>query len=245
MTASAPAPRDLVGDLVIANRVLARLGVVDAYGHVSVRDPRDAGRYLISRSLAPELVEEDDVVVLDLDSAPTGSESRALYSERFIHGELYRARADVVAIVHHHSPTAVAFGVSPTSLRAVYHMAGFLGDGIPNFDIRRAADAVDMLVRTPELGRALAQTVGGAPAALMRGHGAVVVGGSIAQVVGRSLYLEVNARIQADAIQLGATRPLDGDDSRLMMRTPGDYERAWELWKRQTVASRATERKRR
>lgn len=224
---------DLVRDLVVANRVLARLGVLDAYGHVSVRDPRDAGRYLISRSLAPELVAENDIVVLDLDSAPSGGERRPLYSERFIHGELYRARPDVRAIVHHHASTTVAFGVAETPLRAVYHMGAFLGDGVPVFDIRDAAGPTDMLVRTPQLGRALAASVGAAPAALMRGHGAVVVGASLAQAVGRSRYMEINARIQVDAIRLGGVaRPLDPEEVRRATQTLGEYERAWDLWKR-------------
>jgi len=218
---------------VVANRVLARLGVLDAYGHVSVRDPRDAGRYLISRSLAPELVTENDIVVLDLDSAPSPGERRLLYAERFIHGELYRARPDVNAIVHHHAPTAVAFGVTETPLRAVYHMAAFLGDGLPLFDIRDLAGPTDMLVRTPEQARALAGSVGPGPAALMRGHGAVVVAASLAQVVGRSHYMEVNARIQVDAIRLGGVaRPLDPEEVRLAAANLGAYDRAWDLWKR-------------
>ena len=218
----------------MANRVLARLGVLDAYGHVSVRDPRDAGRYLISRSLAPALVVENDIVVLNLDSAPAAGERRPLYSERFIHGELYRVRPDVNAIVHHHAPTAVAFGVAETPLQAVYHMAAFLGDGLPVWDIRDLAGPTDMLVRTAEQGRALAASVGPGPAALMRGHGAVVVGASLAQVVGRSHYMEVNARIQVDAIRLGGVaRPLDPEEVRLATRNLGEYDRAWDLWKQQ------------
>jgi len=225
---------ELVRDLVTANHVLARLGVVDAYGHVSVRDPHDASRYFISRSLAPELVEDTDVVVLDLDSAPDTGEERALYAERFIHGELYRARPDVQAVVHHHAPMAVAFGVTDVPLRAVYHMAAFLGERVPVFEIRdAAAGAGDMLVRTPDLARALARTVGAAPAALMRGHGAVVTGTSLAQAVGRSVYMELNARIQVETAQIGgAARVLDAGEIAEMTRTLGDYERAWELWKK-------------
>jgi ribulose-5-phosphate 4-epimerase/fuculose-1-phosphate aldolase len=226
---------DLMRDLAAAYRLLALHGVVDAYGHVSVRDPRDAGRYLISQSLAPALVEPDDIVVLDLDSEPVTKETRSLYSERFIHGEIYRSRPDVGAVVHHHAPTTVAFGISEAPLRAVYHMSAFLGDGLPNFDILTAAGAAtDMLVRTPALGRALAETVGAAPAALMRGHGAVVAGATLAQVVSRSFYMELNARIQLDAIRLGtAVRYLDPDEARLAAKNQGNYDRAWNLWKRE------------
>jgi HCOMODA/2-hydroxy-3-carboxy-muconic semialdehyde decarboxylase len=231
----------LVRDVVVANRILARFGIVDAYGHVSVRDPRDSGRYLISRSLAPESVEEDDIVALDLDSAPRRTERRLLYAERFIHGELYRARPDVQAVVHHHSPTTVAFGVTGTPLRAIFHMSGFLGDGPPTFEIRDAAGtATDMLIRTPALARALARTVGPAAAALMRGHGAVVAGRSLPQVVARSVYMELNARIQLDALRLGgAVRYLDPDEARLTVAMHGDYPRAWEAWKRMVVSARA------
>jgi ribulose-5-phosphate 4-epimerase/fuculose-1-phosphate aldolase len=233
----------LVRDVVIANRVLARFGIVDAFGHVSVRDPRDPGRYLISRSLAPESVEDDDVVLLDLDSAPSRTERRLLYAERFIHGEIYRSRPDVQAVVHHHSPTTVAFGVTGTPLRAIFHMAPFLGDGLPVYEIREAAaKATDMLVRSPELARALARTVGEGPAALMRGHGAVVVGRSLSQVVARSVYMEVNARIQLDAIRLGGpVRYLDPEESDLAAAMHGDYPRAWELWK-QAVSVRGAPR---
>jgi len=243
MTAAARRPRrsgggksdDLVKELAATYRLLARHGIVDAYGHVSVRDPRDAGRYLISRSRAPLLIEPADIVVLDLDSEPVKRDARPLYSERFIHGELYRARPDIGAVVHHHAPATVTFSISEAPFRAVYHMSAFIGDGVPNFDIYTAAGAAtDMLVRTPALGRVLAQTVGGAPAALMRGHGAVVAGESLAQVVSRSFYMELNARIQLDAIRLGATvHYLHPEEARLATRNLGGYERAWELWKRE------------
>ena len=234
----------LVRDVVVANRILARFGIVDSYGHVSVRDPADAGRYLISRSLAPESVEADDIVVLDLDSAPRRTERRLLYAERFIHGELYRARPDVQAVVHHHAPSTIAFGVTGTPLRAIFHMSGFLGAGLPTFEIREAAGkATDMLVRTPELARALARTVGAAPGALMRGHGAVVAGSSLSQVVARSIYMELNARIQRDALGLGGpVRYLDPEEAQLTVDMHGDYPRAWEAWKTAATAPRSRRR---
>ncbi len=231
----------LVEDLVAANRVLAAEGVLDGYGHVSVRHDRDPGRYLLSRARAPELVEADDVMEHDLDSEPADPRGRAPYTERFIHGEIYRARADVGAVVHHHSPSVIPFGASTAPLRPLYHMSAFLGargGGVPVFDIRRAAGrATDMLVRDAALGRALAATLGGRAAALMRGHGAVVVGASLAQAVGRSIYLELNARLQLQAIQLGGpVTYLDPEEARLATATLADYGRAWELWKRKAAA---------
>ena len=234
---AAPDPR-LVADLVAANRILAAEGVVDGYGHVSVRDDRDPGRFLLARARAPELVVAEDVMELDLDSRPVGDDGRPLYLERFIHGELYRARPDVRAVVHHHSPSVIPFAAATTPLRPLYHMSAFVGAGVPVFEIRRAAGrATDMLVRDPALGRALAATVGGHPAALMRGHGAVVVGRSLSQAVARSVYLELNARLQLQALALGGpVSYLDAEEARLVTEMMGDYERSWELWKRRALA---------
>jgi ribulose-5-phosphate 4-epimerase/fuculose-1-phosphate aldolase len=164
-----PADPKLIEDLVAANRILADQGVVDGYGHVSVRHPADPQRYLMSRSIAPEMVTASDVMEYDLDSNPVDARGRASYLERFIHGEIYRARPDVTAVVHNHSPSVIPFGVSTAPLRPLYHMSAFLGGGVPVFDIKTAAgQATDMLVRTPALGRALAQTLGPRPVALMR-----------------------------------------------------------------------------
>lgn len=226
---------DVVDDLVAANRVLARYGIVDGYGHVSVRDPRDPARYLIAWGRAPLLVEDADIVTLDLDSQPVRPESRPLYSERFIHGELYRARPDVHAVVHHHAPSVIPFGVTGVPLRPLYHMSAFVGETIPVFEIRDASvEPTDMLVRNPALAKALARTVGSTAAALMRGHGAVVVGATLGQAIGRCVYLELNARMQLDALRLGGEiRYLDPDEVRLAMKNAGGYERSWELWKRE------------
>jgi ribulose-5-phosphate 4-epimerase/fuculose-1-phosphate aldolase len=226
----------LSDDLVAANRILAELGVLDGYGHVSVREDRDPERYLLARARAPELVSAEDLVEHDLDSQPLAPESRPLYTERFIHGEIYRVRPDVRAIVHHHAPSVIPFGVGSVPLRPLYHMSAFIGDGVPVFDIREAGGLTDMLVRTPALARALAATLAGRPAALMRGHGAVVVGGSLSQAIGRSVYLEVNARLQLQAILLGgAVTYLDPEEARRAMATLGGYERAWELWRRKAL----------
>jgi len=227
----------LVEDLVAANHVLVQEGVLDAYGHVSARHPARAGQYLMSRSLAPQLVTAADVLEHDLDGAAPGHPGAVLYLERFIHGEIYRARPDVGAIVHMHAPSIIPFGAAGEPLRPIYHMSAFLSGGVPVFDIRAAAGETDMLVRTPALGRALAQALGARPVALMRGHGAVVVGPDLPHAVFRSVYTEVNARLQAQAMALGReVKYLDAEEARRAEAAlDGTLGRPWELWKRKAA----------
>jgi len=237
-TVGSPDPR-LVEDLVAANRILADQNVLDGYGHVSARHDRDPSRYLMSRSLAPELVTAGDVLEYDLDSNPVDARDRASYLERFIHGEIYKARPDVQAIVHNHSQSVIPFGVTGVPLRPLYHMSAFLWEGVPVFDIRQAAGGPsDMLVRTTALGRALAGTLGSRTAALMRGHGAVVVGPSLPQAVFRSVYLEMNARLQAQAMALGGpVTYLDPEEAKQAAGSVGStVPRPWELWKKKALA---------
>src|SRR5438128_11603669 len=168
-SAGPPDPK-LVEDLVAANRILVDQGVLDGYGHVSARHDRDPTRYLMSRSIAPELVTAADIMEYDLDSDPVDARGRGSYLERFVHGELYKARPDVKAVVHSHSPSVIPFGVTSVPLRPIFHLSSFLGAGAPVFEIREAGGpATDMLIRTPELGAALSRTHGAAPVALMRG----------------------------------------------------------------------------
>ena len=224
-----------IGDVVAANHILADQGVVDGFGHVSIRDPSDPNKFLMARSMAPELVTAADVLVHDLDGNTPAPTNVKLYLERFIHGEIYRARPDVNAIVHCHSPSLIPFGVTSVALHPLYHMSAFLGPGVPVFEIRKAAGgSTDMLVRTPELGRALAQTLGTHPAALMRGHGAVIVGRDVQQAVFRSVYTELNARLQSQAMALGTKVVyLDADEAKKAEETNnGNVGRAWELWLR-------------
>ena len=229
-----PADPSLIEDLVAANRILADQGVLDGYGHVSARHGHDSNRYLLSRSLAPELVTADDVTEYDLDSNPLDAQSRVPYVERFIHGEIYKARAEVKAIVHNHAPSVIPFGVSTVPLRPLYHMAAFLWEGVPVFEIRDVAGMTDLLVRNPVLGRALAQSLGNKAAALMRGHGAVVVGSSLPEVVGRSIYMQMNAKLQAQAVAFGGPITyLDPEEARKVDLS--GYQRAWELWKRKAM----------
>jgi len=229
-----PVDRNLVEDLVAANRILASRGILDGFGHVSVRQAERPDRFLMARSMAPALVTADDIVEHDLDGRAVAS-GISTYLERFIHCEIYRARPDVHAIVHSHSPALIAFGVvESTPLRAVCHTAAFLGTSTPVFEIREAAGpATDMLIRSPELGRALTQSLGSSPLVLMRGHGSTVVGANLPQVVYRAIYAELNARLQSEAMRSGAVTYLTEDEARLAAETnDGAIGRSWELWRR-------------
>jgi len=234
-----------IEDLVCAYRILAEHGVIDGYGHVSVRSDRDPGRYLLARSLAPELVTEADIMEYDLDSTPVDQRGRDMYRERFIHGEIYKARPGVIAVVHNHSPSVIPFGVTTAALRPIFHMAAFVGEGVPTFEIRDAERGTDLLVKTPYLGQALARTLGEHPAALMRGHGAVVVGENLPRAVGRSIYLEICARLQMQAMSIagpgGTVTFLD--DAEVAASSPvQDYGRAWHLWRSKALARIRAER---
>lgn len=233
-SAGAPDPK-LIEDLVAAYRILAQQGVLDGFGHVSARHNLSANRYIMSRSLAPELVTAGDLIEFDLDGNAVDAKGRALYSERFIHAEIYRARPDVRAVVHNHAASLIPFGVTNVPLRPMYHMASFIGNGVPVFDIRKSFGMTDMLVSDSAKGRALAQVLGNKTCVLMRGHGVAVVGSSIPYAVGRSIYLELNARIQAQAVALGGNNItyLDPQEAQKMMDAGENrgYERPWELWK--------------
>ncbi len=237
-SAGPPDPK-LVEDLVAANRILVDQNVLDGYGHVSVRHDRDPSRYLMARSLAPELVSAADIMEYDLDSTPVDARGRAMFIERFIHGEIYKARPDVKAVVHCHSPAVIPFGVTGVPLRPLYHMSAFIWQGVPVFDIRDAMGGMtDMLVRSPAIGQALAGTLESRTAALMRGHGAVIVGPSLPVAVFRSVYLEMNAKLQAQAMsQSAGVRFLDVEEARRAEASiAGTLARPWELWKRKAMA---------
>jgi ribulose-5-phosphate 4-epimerase/fuculose-1-phosphate aldolase len=228
----------LIEDLVAANRILADQGVLDGWGHVSVRHPRNPNRYLLSRSRAPELISAEDIMEFDLDSNAVDARGRPLYTERFIHGEIYKARPDVVAIVHTHAPALIPFGISKVPLKPVYHRSAFIAAGVPVFEIRERAGMTDMLIRDQALGGALADALGNHPAALMRGHGAVVVGPSLQRVVGRSIFLPLNATLQMQAAALGGpVTYLDPEEARKIEEREGyGLARAWEAWKRKAMA---------
>ena len=226
-------------DLVDANYVLVHHGVLDAFGHVSARDPHNSESFLISRNLAPAMVTSADIQSVYLDGT-TGDE-RASYLERFLHAEIYRARPDVHAVVHSHSASMVPFSISQTPLRPVWHMAGFLGGFVPVFEIREAAGhSSDLLIRNSALGQKLATTLGDATVALMRGHGFVAVGDSVQQAVARAVYADLNARAQTTAIQLSGdyTDLTPGEAVAAAQANDGQLTRAWEVWKTQARASR-------
>jgi HCOMODA/2-hydroxy-3-carboxy-muconic semialdehyde decarboxylase len=229
-----PADAALVDDLVAGNRILAKEGILDGMGHVSVRHPRRADRFLLARSMAPALVAADDILEYDLKADPVDARGRASYKERFIHSEIYRARPDVMSVVHCHTPSVIPFADSDVPMRAMYHMASFVALGVPVFDIRKEAGMTDLLVGDTRLGRALAQTLADKYAVLMRHHGAVVVANSIANAVARAYYLDQNARIQLQTIQVGGRATyVDPAEAKLRMADPNEYSRAWDLWKRQ------------
>jgi ribulose-5-phosphate 4-epimerase/fuculose-1-phosphate aldolase len=222
---------ELLSELVVANHILADQGVVDGYGHVSVRHPIEPSHFFISRWLAPDLVTEMDIVELDLDCTPVTGDQRKLYSERFIHGEIYRAQPTVNSIVHTHAPALVLMGVCGETLLPLYHMAGFIGAGAPVFDIRKSSGMTDMLISDMTRARALAETLGCSSATLMRGHGAVTVGASLSQAVGRSVYLKINAELQIQVLG----RPINflaPEEAHLASLRTADYPKDWDAWKR-------------
>ena len=234
---------DYIDDLVAAYRILAEHGVIDAYGHVSMRSPDNAKRYFIARSLAPEIVQLEDIMEYDLDSNPLDERGRESVRERFIHGEIYKARPEVVAVVHNHSPSVIPFSVTGVPMKPIYHMASFIGDGVPNFEIRKVAKGTDLLVKTPKLGAALAKTLGKSSAALMRGHGSVTVGENIARAVGRSIYLEQSARLQMQAMTLSKkVTSLDAGEVKASAPVQ-DYKRAWPMWREKALAKAKADRK--
>lgn len=230
---------NLIEDLVAAYRILADHGVIDAYGHVSVRSDSDPNRYFLSRAIAPETVTPDDIMEYDLDSKPIDARGRESVRERFIHGEILKARPDVRAVVHNHSPSVVPFSVTSVPMRPLFHMAAFIGGGVPNFEIRDAEKGTDLLVKTPYLGQALAKTLGGHPAALMRGHGSVTVGETLPRAVGRSVYLEMSARMQLQAMLIAGSngRITYIDEAEVKASVPAqEYNRAWPVWRAKALA---------
>ncbi len=235
---AAPDPA-LVQDLVDANHILFHQGVVDAFGHVSVRHDKRPDRFLLSRNMAPALVEAGDIVEYTLDGATT--DARRGYLERFLHAAIYRMRADVGAVVHSHSPAVVPFSVVRSApLRPVSHMCGFLGNGPPIFEIRdTAGPASDLLIRDNALGDALAKSLGDGNVVLMRGHGSTAVAPTLKLVVYRAIYTEVNARLLADSLRLGPVEYLtEGEAHETMTVNEGQIERPWGLWKAAAARSR-------
>jgi ribulose-5-phosphate 4-epimerase/fuculose-1-phosphate aldolase len=228
------ASRQLVDDVVAASRILARHQVLDAYGHVSARSDKRPEHFIMSRSRAPALVTAADLMEFDADSEPLPGDRRKGFIERYIHGEIYRTRPDVMAVVHSHSSSVIPFGVTRTKLRPISHMGGFLWTGAPVFEIRKEREENDLLVRDRPLGKALAGALGNCSCVLMRGHGMAVVGSSIQESVFRAIYTEMNARVQLQATLLeGPIEFLSDYEARAVdAANRGTLERPWELWKK-------------
>ena len=227
----------LIEDIVTANLILAQHGVLDAYGHVSGRHPEEPGRFLLSRSMAPELVTETDILEFGLDGKPAGRDLRRPHLETPIHSAIYKARPDVMAIVHSHAPPVIPFCASTVPLRPIYHMSSFLSAETPVFDIRKKFGCTDMLVREPEQGAALAATLGKGRVALMRGHGFVTAGDSLPLAVFQAIYTTLNASLLCQAIALGGEITyLESDEAELAWVTNrASVSKPWEVWTRNAL----------
>ena len=232
-----PAAVKELDELVTANRILAREGVVDAFGHASIRHPRDPERYLLSRARAPECIEAGDLMEFTLDGRPVDAASRQPYAERHIHGAIYERRPDIGAVIHHHSPAVIPFGITGTPLKPVMHMCASIGDEVPIWDSRHRFGDTNLLVTTMEMGRDLAAALDRRPAALMRGHGAVVAGPSLREVVFNAIYLQLNAELQLKAATLGEITYLTSGEIAAIVSTRASFtfERAWEYWCRRAA----------
>jgi HCOMODA/2-hydroxy-3-carboxy-muconic semialdehyde decarboxylase len=224
----------VIDELVAANHILFDQGVVDGFGHVSVRHPAASDRFVLARSVAPALVTAADLMEFGLDGNPLDARGRAVYLERFIHSEIYRARPDAGAVVHSHSPAVVPFSVAGDApLRAIWHLGGILGEGCPVFEIRAAAGpGTDLLIRNRALGAALAESLGQGSVVLMRGHGCTVVGSSVRQAVFNAVYTEISAALQSAAMKLGAVTYLTREEAEAAAAcNAGQIDRSWELWR--------------
>jgi HCOMODA/2-hydroxy-3-carboxy-muconic semialdehyde decarboxylase len=224
-------------DLAAASRILADQGVFDAAGHVSMRHPANPERFLMSRSLAPALVTADDLMEFTLDCEPCDARGRTAFIERYLHGEIYRARPDVMGVAHGHSPAVVPFGLVSKPMRATYHNAAFLACGVPVFDIRDTFGATDIVINSSARGAALARALADKAVVLLRAHGFVAVGPSLQTAVFRAIFTEVSARVQLQAEALGGPlAALDDEEGRkadaINLATVG---RSWEFWKRRVM----------
>jgi len=229
--------QDLLQDLAIANRILVNEGVLDGFGHISVRHPERPDRFFIARSMAPALVRADDLLQVDLDGVVHDEQGRRTYVERFIHSAIYAARPDVHSVVHSHSPSIIPFGVTGARLRPICHMSGFLGATTPVYEIRHSAgESTDLLISSQALGQSLARALGQSSVALMRGHGSVTVGSSIEQAVFRAIYTEKSAQLQMQAMRLGEVTFLtEGEAQATSAMNDTHLQRPWEMWKRQAL----------
>jgi HCOMODA/2-hydroxy-3-carboxy-muconic semialdehyde decarboxylase len=241
-------PPELISDLVTANHILFDQGVVDGFGHVSVRNPSNPQRFFLSRARAPALVEPSDILEFDLDGKQTnGPRNQPIFLELYIHAEVYRARPDVNAVIHSHSPSVIPFGVVATPLRPVSQTGSFLCAGVPNFDLLDVfPDAANLLVTSSEKGKQLSKVLGNSPVVLVRGHGDTVVGESLKQAVYLAIFTELAAKLTAQAVALSGGGPIKYISGKACERALGagnvpgkeGIERNWEIWAMRAEADR-------
>ncbi len=220
-------------ELAVANRILGHEGVLDAFGHVSVRHPGDPGRYLLPRSRSPELIEPADIFEFTLDSAPVAPPTVPLYSERVIHGEIYKARPDVMAVCHHHAPAVMPFCITGEPLVPVFHLGATIGAKVPFWDSLDDFGDTNLLVVRPEEGASLARALGPHSVVLMRRHGATVVGATLRELVFRSIYSCLNAVYLNEAKKMGKVGPLTPGEIEMagaINKIPSVPLRTWEYW---------------
>jgi HCOMODA/2-hydroxy-3-carboxy-muconic semialdehyde decarboxylase len=224
---------DVIAELALANRILANEGVLDAFGHVSVRHPRDPKRYLLSRSRSPLLIEPGDILEYTLDSAPVKPPKVHLYAERVVHGCIYQARADVMAVCHHHAPAIMPFAIAGVPIVPVFHLGAAMGEEAPFWDQHDEFGDTNLLVVKPEEGRSLARALGTHSAVMMNRHGATVVGGGLKELVSRSIFMCQNAEYQLRAQSLSSSAPLHRGEIKLagaLSLMPTVVTRTWEYW---------------
>lgn len=222
----------LMEELVTANRILAREGVVDSFGHISVRHPDNPNHFFMSRARAPDCVEIDDIMEFTLEGKLISSDSRQPYLERFIHGTVLESRPDIHSVVHNHSPSVIPFGATGTIIKPIMHMAASIGHEVPIWDSQTKFGDTNLLIANLEMGRDFASFLGARRTALMRGHGSVIAGTDIRHAVHISIYLEVGAKLQMEAMRMGNVQYLtSGEVDKIIARTASyTINRAWENW---------------
>lgn len=231
-----PSLSEVIEELVTANRILAREEILDSFGHISARHPENPNRFLLSRARAPDMIEEADIMTFEHDGTPVEPGDRKPYLERYIHGAIYEARPDVHAVVHSHTGSVLPYGVTGWKLRPMAHVGACIGKDVPIWDADEKFGETDLLVVNMAMGRDLVRTLGQGNVALMRGHGCAVAGANIRECVFRIIQLDVNARLQREALAMSqVTGQLkfmsDGEiDAWNKILTPYSWERAWENW---------------
>lgn len=225
----------LVHDIVAASRILAAEGIIDSFGHVSARHPERPDRFFLPRVRAAELVTLEDILEFELDSRPVQATDARLFKERVIHGCIYQARPDVMAVCHHHAPGVMPFCSSGVELVPVFHLGATMGTRVPFWDSQDEFGDTNLLVETEAQGRSLARALGPHWTILMRRHGATVAGRSVRELVFRTIYGARNAEIQQRAMLLGPVQPLTAGEAEAAGEfnlTPIAADRAWEQWSR-------------